>query len=107
MLIEDMLAELGCSIGAFAGSISQAAKYAELDDFDVGLLDVNVGGQSIYPIAERLAARSIPFAFLSGYDKAGLREEFRGRTLIRKPFTLETLSSGLRAALGRSHLGPT
>jgi hypothetical protein len=50
------------------------------------VLDVNLGGQPIFPLADLLRERGTPFAFATGYGDAGLREEDRGAPVLQKPF---------------------
>jgi hypothetical protein len=54
---------------------------------DGALLDVNVAGVKIFPIAEALAARDIPFVFSTGYGEGGLPDEWKGRPTLQKPFS--------------------
>src|SRR5277367_6352119 len=72
MLIEDMLDDLGCEVACSAASVAQALKW--LDDggeADAALLDVNLGGEAVWPVAEALMARGVPFAFTTGYGQLG------------------------------------
>ena len=86
MLVEDMLTDLGCSIVGPAAEIEEALRLAGSADIDAALLDVNLGGRPIFPVADALKARGVPFAFASGYGEAGLTEDHRGATVLQKPF---------------------
>jgi CheY-like chemotaxis protein len=86
MLVEDMLTDLGCAIVGPAAEIEEALKLAGSADIDAALLDVNLGGRPIFPVADALKARGVPFAFASGYGEAGLTEDHRGATVLQKPF---------------------
>ncbi|MDB5468697.1 MAG: response regulator [Caulobacter sp.] len=86
MLVEDMLTEFGCDIVGPAPDLDQAMSLCEDPDLDAAILDVNVGGRQIFPVADRLKARGIPFAFASGYGEAGLIEAHRGTPVLQKPF---------------------
>ena len=99
MMVADMLEELGFSIAAEAGDISEAMKLAQSTDFDIAILDVNVNGKVISPVAELIEARKRPFIFATGYGSAGLPEEFRDRPALQKPFQLETLARMIDSAL--------
>ena len=69
---------------------------------DAALLDVNLGGRPIFPVADALKARGVPFAFASGYGEAGLTEDHRGSTVLQKPFReadLRRVLEGLVAQL--------
>jgi len=72
MLLEDMLAELGCTIAAEATHIKDALEAVRNAEFDVAILDVNLGGEPISPVADALAARGTPFVFATGYGERAL-----------------------------------
>lgn len=99
MMVADMLEELGYRIAAEAGEISEATRLAGSTEFDVAILDVNVNGKVISPVAEVLAARNKPFIFATGYGAQGLPEEFRDRPALQKPFQMETLAQMLVTTL--------
>src|SRR5450631_1110785 len=79
MLLEDMLADLGYEVAAAAGTIAEATEAATNGQFDAAILDVNVDGREIYPVADILANRGVPFIFVSGYGEDSLIELFRNR----------------------------
>ena len=99
MMVADMLEELGYRVVAEAGEISEAMKLAQTADFDIAILDVNVNGKVISPVAELISARNRPFIFATGYGSSGLPEEFRDRPALQKPFQLETLARMIDVAL--------
>jgi CheY-like chemotaxis protein len=99
MLLEDMLGELGYTIAAQAGRVDEALAAANSGDFHVAILDVNLNGQTIAPVADVLAARGVPFVFATGYGESGLPESYRDRPTLKKPFQLEGLGSTLLKAL--------
>ncbi len=86
MLIEDMLTDLGCTIVGPASRLDEAMALAEESAIDCAVLDVNLGGQPIFPLADKLRASGRPFAFATGYGDAGLREVDRGSPVLQKPF---------------------
>ena len=86
MLVEDMLGDLGCVVVGPAAEIEEALKLANDAEIDAALLDVNLGGRPIFPVADALKARGVPFAFASGYGEAGLSESHRGALVLQKPF---------------------
>jgi CheY-like chemotaxis protein len=92
MMVADMLEELGYSIAAEAGEISEAIRLAQSIDFDLAILDVNVNGKVISPVADLIRARNRPFIFATGYGSSGLPEEYRDRPSLQKPFQIETLA---------------
>lgn len=101
MLLEDMIGDLG---GTVVGAASRVGRALEIVNdpamsIDVGLLDVNLGGEDAFPIAAALAQRGVPFAFSTGYGNAGLPELWRSRPTLQKPFTQEQVQSVLSRTL--------
>src|SRR3569623_3064695 len=86
MLIEDMLSDMGCTVIGPASRLDEATELARAGDIDCAVLDVNLGGQPIFPVADLLRERGCPFAFAPGYGDAGLREADRGTPVLQKPF---------------------
>jgi CheY-like chemotaxis protein len=99
MMVADMLEELGYSIAAEAGDIGDALKLAQSVEFDLAILDVNVNGKVISPVADLIAARNRPFIFATGYGSSGLPPEYRDRPALQKPFQIETLARTIDLAL--------
>ena len=95
MLFEDMLAELGHTIEGEAGRLDEALELARKTQCDVAVLDVHLSGVEVFPVAELLAERDIPFIFATGYAGAELPEKFRGRPTIQKPFQPDRLQEVL------------
>jgi len=86
---------LGHAVAAAAGSVSEATELAKNSEFDLAILDVNLDGREVYPVAEILAGRGLPFIFVTGYGGSGLPEPYRGRPTLQKPFQLEDLRKTL------------
>lgn len=99
MMIAGMVEELGHDVVAEAGNIAEALKIAKTSDFGIAILDINVGGQRIEPVAEILNDRHVPFVFASGYGAAGLPEQYRDRTVLQKPFLVTQLADAITVAL--------
>jgi CheY-like chemotaxis protein len=98
MLIEDMLGELGHTVAAVAGRLDEAMQAAESAEFDLAILDVNLGGEAISPVADALSARGTPFLFVTGYAEGGVPAAHRDRLVLKKPFQLENLKDILHTA---------
>lgn len=96
-----MVEELGHRVVAEAGSVRDAEPLAQTSAFDLAILDVNVGGQEINPVAEAIARRGLPFLFVSGYSATVLPAQFSGVPLLRKPFLIEQLNDAINALLDR------
>ena len=101
MLLEDMLGELGYTVAAEAARIEEALEAAKNEDFDIAILDVNLNGQPISPVADALVARGMPFVFATGYGERGLPEPYRDRPTLKKPFQMDGLKQMLQTALDR------
>ncbi|MDB5399747.1 MAG: hypothetical protein QOF70_2748 [Acetobacteraceae bacterium] len=99
LLIEDFLAELGCSILGPCGSVAKALDAARTETFDLAVLDVNLGGEKVYPVAEVLAERHIPFLFLSGYGDEAIPPGHSDWRVCAKPFKGNDLAIMMSAAL--------
>ena len=99
MMVADMLEELGYKIAAEAGEINEALKLVQSTEFDFAILDVNVNGKVISPVADLIKARNRPFIFATGYGSSGLPEQYRDRPALQKPFQLETLAQMISATL--------
>lgn len=103
MLIEDMLEDLGCKVVGPASRLEEAIDLANSTELDCAVLDVNLGGQPIFPLADILREKGRPFAFATGYGDAGLRETDRGSPVLQKPFRegdLARVLGELRAKVG-------
>jgi CheY-like chemotaxis protein len=100
MMIVEMLEELGHRVVAEAGSIETAEPLARASVFDLAVFDINIGGFNISPIAEIVAARSLPFVFVSGYGPAGRPALFADRPVLRKPFLIEHFADMINSAIG-------
>ena len=74
MLLEDMLADLGHTDAAEAGRSRRRWRSPKQAEFDVAMLDVNLNGKPITPVAEILIARGVPFVFATGYGQRGVPE---------------------------------
>jgi CheY-like chemotaxis protein len=93
MMFAAMVEELGHRVVAQAGTVQEARTLAELAAFDLALLDINLNGESVAPIAEIIETRGLPYAFVSSYDTRGLPELFGRRPLLQKPFEISKLGA--------------
>ena len=92
LMVTDMLGQLGYDIAAEAGDLQQALKLAHTAKFDFALLDVNLKGHVITPVADAIKMRNRPFIFTTGYGCSGLPQEFRQYPALQKPFQVEMLA---------------
>lgn len=102
MLLEDMLMDFGCEVVGPAARLTAALEMAAGGTFDMAILDVNLAGDAIYPVAEALARREVPFIFSTGYGGGGIKDPYRDRAVVQKPFSQQdlkrTLLKGLESA---------
>ena len=99
LMLEDMLEGMGCAVTGLAPRIALGVSMADAGQFDVAILDVNVAGENIEPVADRLAARGVPFIFATGYGEAGVPLRHRGRPVVAKPFRGDQLETAIQQAL--------
>lgn len=85
-MMEGMLSDLGCTSMSSAATVGQALAVLDAQVFDAVTLDVNLNGVMSYPIAEILAARGIPFMFVTGYADQAIPEAHRDRPMLKKPY---------------------
>jgi len=91
----EMMDDLGHVVVAEAGSLAAARPLAETAEFDLAILDINIGGFNIQPIAEIIERRGLPFLFVTGYGAAGLPETFRDRPVLDKPCSFQNLKQSV------------
>jgi DNA-binding response OmpR family regulator len=90
MMLEEMLNDFGCSV-IKAARIAKAVPLAVTQPIDGAILDVNVAGEPIYPVAQELRRRGIPFAFVTGYGAGGVHADYHAYPMLSKPFRQEDL----------------
>jgi CheY-like chemotaxis protein len=86
MLVADMLSDIGCEPVGPACNIDEALSMATNSDFDCALLDLNLNGLPVFPVADVLRTRNIPFAFASGAAESGLSATYADVPVLHKPF---------------------
>jgi CheY-like chemotaxis protein len=99
MLLQDMLADVGCVVVGAASRVKDALDRATSLPFDVAILDVNLNGEQTFAVADALDSRGIRFLFSTGYAAAALPDRFQAAPVLRKPFAIHDLEQALRAAL--------
>ncbi len=98
--LEDMLVDLGFRVEASAMRIEQALDIIDRGcAADVAILDVNLAGKPVFPVAERLAEAGMAIVFATGYGRSGLPEQWQGSQVLQKPYTMEQIATCLNAAV--------
>ena len=91
-----------CVLGPIATKAEAMDRLETGDAIDLGVLDINLNGQTVYPVADELARRGIPFVFATGYDPSVIPDHYRDRPRWQKPFDPDGLARAL-ATLGEGH----
>jgi len=101
--LEDDLRHWGCRVVGPVASLASALDAAEHERLDIALLDINLGNETVFPAAERLAERGVPFLFCSAFTgPERVPREFADRPRVTKPFTGDMVVAALAAEV-RSH----
>ena len=99
--LEDNLRSLGCAVVGPAMTLAAALLAAGHESVDAAILDVNLGGETVFPAAAVLADRGIPFVFCSGFSTGTrLPERFNEVPRVRKPYTGHIIAQALLDLLG-------
>jgi CheY-like chemotaxis protein len=87
MMIEEALQDLGCVVVGPVAKLDAALRLARDEALDAAILDVTIRGGQVFPVAEHLLARGIPFVLASGYGDWALPETLQNQLRLTKPFT--------------------
>jgi DNA-binding response OmpR family regulator len=98
-LIEDMLVAAGCVVAGPIPRLSEALDAVGSGTFDAAVLDVNLGGDRVYPVADVLSRRNVPFVFVTGYSTGVLPCEYAERPRLCKPFKMADLLGKLSSVV--------
>lgn len=99
--LEDMLADLGCRVVGPVMRLSRAIEFFEEAPLpDIAILDVNLAGEPVFELAERIDSKGVPIVFATGYGRAGLPDDWHRWPILQKPYTLDDVAGSLKAALG-------
>jgi CheY-like chemotaxis protein len=102
MELEEALVSFGCFVVGPASRIRHALQLASEAEIDAAVLDVNVAGEKVFPVAEVLARRGVPFVFATGYGAAGIDGAFPDSPILQKPYPEAALARALAEALARA-----
>ena len=99
MMLEDFLESLGHDVSATCDSVAEAMVHANKGGFDLAILDVNLKGEHVWPVAERLREKNIPFVIATGGHVDPPPPEFASAPVIEKPYTVDRVTPAIEAAL--------
>ncbi|WP_035705139.1 response regulator [Niveispirillum irakense] len=100
----DVMEGLGFRVGGPVATVDQALDMVRAEQFDGAILDVNLSGTLVFPLAEELAARDIPFILTSGYEATGLPPVWRDRPHLRKPVIERELAKLASSVFGQGEM---
>jgi PAS domain S-box-containing protein len=100
LMMETLLTELGVEVVGPFGTLAEGLVAADGEPFDAAILDVNLDGGTVYPLAHLLAERGVPFAFVTGYEPSTIDSKFRSVQVLQKPVERQQLAELL------AHVGP-
>ena len=99
MMFDEMIQDFGSEAIGPVSQMKEALRLASTAELDAAVLDINLGGAVVYPVADALEERGVPLIFATGYRPDALPARFAQRTALPKPFTYATLAAALDAAL--------
>lgn len=98
--LAEELADEGALILGPAPSVQRAlALIADAGHLDLAVLDVNLRGEDVYPVADVLSARGIPFVLVTGYDRHAIPAQYQQGTVLEKPIEVDAVTAALRRLL--------
>jgi len=104
-LEEDLRANGYEVIGPFT-NVADVRRAAAEETIDLALLDINLAGEMVWPVADALLARNIPFIFLSGYASAAVPDSYRHYPRLEKPYDPARLLQAIRTLAAESIPAP-
>jgi two-component sensor histidine kinase/DNA-binding response OmpR family regulator len=93
MMMSDMLTELGFDVIGPFGRVADAMAAVGREDFQAAVLDVNLDGEMVYPVADAVLARGVPFVFVTGYSAEGIDRRFAQVPVLQKPIERQMLQN--------------
>jgi CheY-like chemotaxis protein len=99
LALEEMLGDFGCVVVDVAGTLDRGLALADELTLDGAILDINLGGEKVFPVAKRLAERGVPFVFCTAYGTAALPACFATAPTLAKPYNEQRLRSLLISGL--------
>lgn len=98
MMLEDLLMDAGYRV-LKAARVHSALELVDTERLDAAILDINLAGKSVFPVADALTQRGVPLIFTSGYGYKGLPAEYSQHKMLQKPYGLEQLHDALTGVL--------
>ena len=102
IMTEEELLSLGCEVLGPFTTLSAASEAIRTEEFDIAILDINLDGQMVFPLADRLVERGIPFLFLTGYASLTIPERLRPAPRLTKPLQRASLVKAMRRIVSQA-----
>ena len=102
MMLEDFIQSLGHEVSGNCDSVGTALKEVEKGAFDLAILDINLKGESVWPVASALRDKGTPFVLATGGHVDPPPAEFAGVPTIEKPYTIDRVTPIIEAVLARA-----
>jgi DNA-binding response OmpR family regulator len=94
--MSDLVEKFGGAVAGPAGQFAQGFAIAESEEVDGAVLDVNLGAENSYSLADKLLADDVPIIFATAYDASMIPERFADAPMLRKPFSLLSAERAFR-----------
>jgi CheY-like chemotaxis protein len=104
VMIESGLVEVGCRVH-LAQDVRRAHRFATARGIDCALLDIRIGDDTVFPVADLLTTNNVPIVFSSGYTRDTLPERYQNHTILVKPYLLSDLVPALVVAMNPADPG--
>jgi len=101
MMLEDFILSLGHEVAGPCETVAEALDAVAGRSFHLAILDVNLKGENVWPVARALRSRGVPFVLASGGHVEPPPPEFADTPMIEKPYTIDRVSPIIDAALTR------
>ena len=102
MLIEQLLLDLGCDVVGPDSNVADSLALVALERLDAAVLDVKLGTERVFPVADSLRYAGAPLVFVTGYDRSALTVTYAAHPMIQKPFEPAEFGQLLAAQLARA-----
>jgi len=98
MVLEELLSDAGDQVHGVT-SLSEGLRISQTEGFDAAILDVNLGRDLVFPLAEQLREQGVPFVFASGYGKEEIPQDFHAYDTLLKPYDSKTMLNAVATLL--------
>ena len=107
LFMQDLLKTIGYHPTEPIGRLSEAISAATQERFEGAILDMNLNGEIVYPLAELLTEQRVPFLFVTGYGSHSLDPRFTLVPVLQKPVVRDELAGALTLVLGNASKAKT